>query len=276
MQKLRTIIAEDEPIARDFMKGIIDTIDEVELLAICPNGKIAFDTIIEQKPQLAILDIHMPKMSGIEIVKSLSQSQMPMIIFVTAYDKYAISAFEASAIDYVLKPIDKERVTRAIKRAIERMKEKNAIAQLRDRVLEILSNENLLGNSNNIVEKPVIAKKEFPAIQVRENGLNLRIEQDNIIWIEAAGDFVCFHVQTKNNGIKTFVKRISITKLILQLDDEIFKRIHRSRIVNINYIEKFSSLKNGMVEVKLKDNSTHKFSQTYSDIADFLINNHKN
>lgn len=258
------------------MKGIIDTIEEVELLAICPNGKIAFDTIIEKKPQLAILDIHMPKMSGIEIVKSLSQSQMPMIIFVTAYDKYAISAFEASAIDYVLKPIDKERVTRAIKRAIERMKEKNAISQLRDRVLEILSNENLLGNSNNIVEKSEIAKKDFPAIQVRENGLNLRIEQDNIIWIEAAGDFVCFHVQTKNNGIKTFVKRISITKLILQLNDEIFKRIHRSRIVNVNYIEKFSSLKNGMVEVKLKDNSTHKFSQTYSDIADFLINNHKN
>ena len=122
MQKLRTVIVDDEPLARKFLRLLLASFDDVEVVAECSNGKEAVATTLELRPQLLFLDIQMPGMNGFEVVKTLQSDIMPMAIFVTAFNQYAVDAFDLHAVDYVLKPLDEERIRRSVDRALDRLK----------------------------------------------------------------------------------------------------------------------------------------------------------
>ena len=122
MQKLRTIIVDDEPLALKLLRTVLSEIADVEIVAECSNGKQAVEAATELEPELIFLDIQMPGMNGFDVIKSLQTDIMPMVVFVTAYDQYAVDAFDVHAVDYVLKPLDGERIARSVERAIDRLK----------------------------------------------------------------------------------------------------------------------------------------------------------
>ena len=122
MQKLRTIIVDDEPLALKLLRTVLSEIADIEIVAECSNGKQAVEAVSELEPELIFLDIQMPGMNGFDVIKSLQTDIMPMVVFVTAYDHYAVDAFDLHAVDYVLKPLDSERIARSVERAIDRLK----------------------------------------------------------------------------------------------------------------------------------------------------------
>ena len=122
MQKLRTIIVDDEPLALDLLRALLSEFPDIEIIAECSNGKEAIESAVELQPELLFLDIQMPGINGFDVIKSLQTDIMPMVIFVTAFDQYAVDAFDLHAVDYVLKPVDSERIARSVDRAIDRLK----------------------------------------------------------------------------------------------------------------------------------------------------------
>ena len=122
MQKLRTIIVDDEPLALDLLRSLLTECSDIEIIAECSNGKEAIDAAVKLQPELLFLDIQMPGINGFDVIKSLQTDIMPMVIFVTAFDQYAVDAFDLHAVDYVLKPVDSERIARSVDRAIDRLR----------------------------------------------------------------------------------------------------------------------------------------------------------
>ncbi len=255
--KIRTIIAEDEPIAREFLLELVSRIHSIEIVKACSNGQEAKAAIETLKPDLALLDINMPKLSGIALVEALDAAVMPMVIFITAYDKYAIKAFEANAIDYVLKPIDFDKVQKSVNRAISRFQIESETKELRSRILEALG-------SNKTDTKP--ENKPEAKILLKENGITRAIKQSDIIWLEAASDYVCIHCENR-----THIKRASMKQFEKELEGTNFKRIHRSALVNCNWIEKIrQNRQTKSFEIILKTGKTLKISRNYSQIIDEL------
>ena len=260
MQKLRTIIVDDEPLALKLLRTVLSEITDVEIVAECSNGKQAVEAATELEPELIFLDIQMPGMNGFDVIKSLQTDIMPMVVFVTAYDQYAVDAFDLHAVDYVLKPLDSERIARSVDRAIDRLKNdvdrsfKSPLIGAIEEISERASKEKTDETVNNL---PDGMKRK---LLVRDSGVVKVIPFDDIDWVDAAGDYMCVHAVGE-----THVIRSTLRDLMTKLDDNLFVRIHRSTIVNVERVVSVTPLQKGGSLLHLTQGESLKVSRNYRD-----------
>jgi two-component system LytT family response regulator len=264
MPKLKTIIVDDEPLALNFLRSMLAEFSDVDVVAECRNGREAVLAASQMSPELMFLDIQMPGMNGFEVIKALQSDVMPMVIFVTAFDQYALDAFDLHAVDYILKPLDPERVARAVNRAIDRLHDNRAESYKAP----------LIGAIGAIAERvsaatPVAADVHEPEpasgsikgkLLVRDSGVVKVIPFDDIDWVDAAGDYMCVHASGE-----THVIRITLGELMEKLDDKLFVRIHRSTIVNVQRVVSITPLPKGGSLLELSEGETLKVSRNYRE-----------
>jgi two-component system LytT family response regulator len=241
---IRALIVDDEPLARERIRMLLDQEHGVEIVDECGNGTEALRGIEQLAPDLVFLDVQMPELTGFEVLDRLDVARMPVIVFVTAYDQYALKAFEVCALDYLLKPFDRERFGRALGRARAELDRRKS-GQVNEQVLKLLSE---LNQSKKYVEKLI----------VRASGRVLFLRADEIDWIEAAGNYVRLHT-----GKQDHLYRETMTKLEAQLNPERFARIHRSTIVNVERIKELQPWFRGDYQVVLREGQKLTLSRSY-------------
>jgi len=238
MKKIRAIIIEDEKLARDLIKEYMQDIDNIELVGESPDGFSGLKAISELKPDLIFLDIQMPKISGFEMLELIEV--LPHIIFTTAYDQYAIKAFEMNAVDYLLKPFSKERFDLAIEKVIDRI---NLDVQ-GEEVKKLVEH---FGTSEELLDRVVVKKGSKIII----------IPVDQINYIESQDDYVMIHSSSGN-----FLKQRTMNYFETHLDNSVFIRIHRSFIVRINQIEQMELYEKDSYILILKTGDKLRVSKT--------------
>jgi two-component system, LytTR family, response regulator len=242
---IRTLIVDDESLARERIRDMVATDPEIEIIGDCANGKEAVKAISKLKPDLIFLDVEMPGMDGFEVLQSLAPQQMPAVIFVTAYDQYAVRAFEIHALDYLLKPFDRERFERSLGRAKEQL--------LRT---EDSMNERILSALEQIKTRPVHLER----LVIKMNGHVFFIKAEEIDWLEAEGNYVRLHA-----GKESYLLRDTISALETQLDPKQFLRVHRSAIVNIDRIQELQPWFHGEYRIILREGVQLTLSRSYRE-----------
>jgi two-component system, LytTR family, response regulator len=245
MKNLRVLIVDDEPLAREGIRLLLQA-EEAEIVGESASGKEALKQINHFQPDLVYLDVQMPEMDGFEVLSSLSPETMPYIIFVTAYDQYALRAFEVNAVDYLLKPLDEERFHASFQRAktvIEKEERKDL-------------HENLQALTG------YLKRKTPERILVKTGGRIYFIRVPEIDWIEAQGNYVLLHV-----GKESHLIREPIGELETQLQGGGFLRIHRSTLVNVERIRELRQLLHGDYRVLLRDGTQLTLSRRYRNKA---------
>lgn len=267
MPKLRTIIVDDEPLALNLLRAKLNKVSEIEIIAECKNGREAIEKTMDLAPDLLFLDIQMPGVDGFGVIKKLQSDVVPLVIFTTAFEQYALDAFDVHAVDYILKPLDEERIQRAVKRAVIRY-ETEEETENKSRIIGAIDTINERENVVSPAQAPKEKNKgnlEYKVIIKDRDDITL-LKQTDIEWIDAAGDYCCLHVK----GV-THIKRSTLKSLLKDLDPSIFKRIHRSTIVNVNYIQKVIPHTKGEYFLKLGEYDQVKVSRNYREvIKDFL------
>jgi two-component system LytT family response regulator len=262
MDKLRTVIVDDEPLAINFLRGLLSTFPNIEIVAECKNGREAVNAVSKLGPDLLFLDIQMPGMNGFEVVKKIQSESMPLVVFVTAYDQFAMDAFDVHAVDYLLKPVDHDRVSRAIDRAAIRISAnfdgdfKSPLIGAIDSISDRLAGEQSPQSGSESKEHQGVKRK----LLVRDSGVVKVIPFDDIDWVDAAGDYMCVHAAGD-----THIIRITLGELMERLDDSLFVRIHRSTIVNIERVVSITALPKGGSLLELSEGTTLKVSRNYRE-----------
>ena len=231
---MRVIIADDEPLARNKMRLMLSSEPAVQILAECQNGAETVHALRAYKPDLLFLDIRMPDLDGFEVLGEMLESEMPIVVFTTAYDQHAVKAFEAHALDYLLKPFDQQRLHQAVERArteLLKMKDRDAAKQ----ILRYLSETGVQFASNR-------------RLIVKSGGRVVFLSFDEIDWVEAAANYVRIYV-----GKEAYLLRKGIGEIAERLDPAQFIRIHRSAIVNVQKIKELQPVNSGEYIVVLKD-----------------------
>ncbi|WKZ59891.1 MAG: LytTR family DNA-binding domain-containing protein [Cyclobacteriaceae bacterium] len=236
------VIIDDEQLARELLREYIEQTGNITIVGEATKGKDAVEMIDNLKPDLIFLDVQMPGMNGFDVLDDITHD--PYVVFTTAYDQYAIKAFEKNAVDYLLKPIDQERFQLAVKRALERMKtEQYNVGEL----LRDMKTENKTSYDSHIF------------VQKSEKLINLAVEE--IMFLEASGDYTI--LTTKSDQ---FVSSSGIGKLEEILNPEIFIRVHRSTIININFLKEIEKHFNGGMIVKMQSGKSFPVSRTYAKL----------
>jgi two-component system LytT family response regulator len=260
--RLKTVIVDDEPLARKLLRALLAEIPEVELIAECRNGREAVEVTRSSSPDLLILDIQMPGMSGFDVIKELQSDLMPMVIFCTAFQRYAVDAFDLHAVDYLLKPVDGKRLQRAILRALERLHEDNASGERKSPLVgaidEIARKVSGRSDGRNPEQSSEDALASDRKIAIKDQDGTVLIDIDDIDWVDAAGDYMCVHVKGE-----TLIMRSTLKNLMSKLDPEKFKRIHRSTVVNLERIVKATPLHKGEYILDLNCDGQLKVSRNY-------------
>ncbi|HKY03767.1 MAG TPA: LytTR family DNA-binding domain-containing protein [Blastocatellia bacterium] len=243
---IRTIIVDDVSLARERIKMMLDDA-EFEIVAECANGREAIKAITSLKPELVFLDIQMPKIGGFEVVEAVGVEEMPAVIFVTAYDEFALRAFEINAVDYLLKPFDEARLNKAVARAKLAIERQIPAGEMEEKLRRLLK---------EVTTEPKYLKR-IPVKTARQTTLVLT---DEIYWISAAGHYLELHT-----GGEQYLIREQLSRLEAKLDPEKFVRIHRSTIVNLDSIKSLHPLFNGDQIVVLKSGEELTLSRTYHE-----------
>jgi two-component system LytT family response regulator len=267
--KVRTLIVDDEVLSRRGIEIRAREFPDFEIVAQCANGREALAAIQQYKPDLVFLDIQMPGMSGFEVLAHLPQESLPLVIFVTAYDQYAIKAFEARAIDYLLKPIDEERFAEAVERAREHLRARTAALQ-RDRLMQIIAE---ITGCGELVLDEVLAHGQKAlgtprpeVLPIRQGRETVRVPVASIQWVDAAGDYMCIHA-----GGETHILRGTMKELEDLLDPKLFQRVHRSTIVNLRLVKSLRAHMNGEYFLTLEGGHELKLSRTYRDKIEYFL-----
>jgi two-component system, LytTR family, response regulator len=267
--KIRTLIVDDEVLSRRGIEIRLRELADFEIAAQCASGREALAAIQQYKPDLVFLDIQMPGMSGFEVLKHLPQESLPLIVFVTAYDQYAIQAFEARAIDYLLKPIDETRFAVAVERAREHLRARSAARQ-RDRLLEILGEITGCGEIalDQLLEQghKALSPRRPEVLPIRQGRETVRVPIASIQWVDAAGDYMCIHA-----GGETHILRGTMKELEELLDPKLFQRVHRSTIVNLRLVRSLRAHMNGEYFLTLEGGHELKLSRTYRDKVEYFL-----
>jgi DNA-binding LytR/AlgR family response regulator len=251
MQKLKIVIADDERPARNFLRNLLAEFDDVEIVGEAENGTEAVEIIKRVKPDLALLDLQMPELNGIDVVRSLRKNQLPLIAFVTAYDEYAIQAFEVNAVDYLLKPVEKKRLRETLQRAHERL-EKIDFREIEAKKLQsAIKTYEASMNFQYLKRIPVKVRDEIFLIPVRE-----------VASIVAYGELL--YITTIQNRRYTINYRLK--DIESRLSPEKFIRISRSALVNLEMIAKINSMPGGTYVVVLKNQQELAVSRLQSKI----------
>jgi two-component system, LytTR family, response regulator len=246
--KIRALIVDDEPLGRRGVLRFLRDDPEIDVVAQCSDGQAAVDAILARNPDLVFLDIQMPEMDGFEVVRRVGPQNMPVTIFVTAYDRYAVRAFDANAIDYLLKPVGQARFERALARAKERIAES--------------SNEDVAERIVATLKQIKRQDKYLDRLPVSENGRILFVKTKEIDWIEANGNYARLHV-----GARTHEIRETLNSLERKLDPRDFLRIHRSTVVNVHLIKEIQPWFHGYHLVLLQNGQELRMSRYQNEIA---------
>lgn len=268
MTKLKTVIVDDEPLALSLMTTILSEIPEVDVIAQCGGGRAAIKAIQELQPDLVILDIQMPEVSGFDVVKRVQADAMPLVIFATAFDQYAADAFDLHAVDYVLKPFVPERVRKSVERALLRQGALLAHEANQRKAPLVGAIDSIVNRDIEVAEQEVSPEQEahMKKLAVRDAGVVSLIPFEQIEWVDAAGDYMCIHVDGK-----THIMRSTMKELVDKLAGGQFARVHRSTLVNLDKIQSIQMLPKGECMLDLGANNTLKVSRNYRDAVKHLL-----
>jgi two-component system LytT family response regulator len=259
--KVRVLILDDEPLARSVLRHWLADKPEVEIVGECGHGAAGLECLRQHPVDLVFLDVQMPEMDGFAFLRRARSHRIPVIIFVTAYDKYAVRAFEAHALDYLLKPFDKERFDTAYGRARAALEQVEA-GQWQARFRALL--DSMEARPGDEPQVPREAAPVYPSrLTVREDGRLVLLAPAEIAWIEAEGDYVRLHT-----GERRLLVHDTLAHLTAQLDPRLFVRIHRSAVVNLEHIRELVPAWNGELEVLLRNG--HKLRASRSRRHDLL------
>jgi DNA-binding LytR/AlgR family response regulator len=248
--KLRAIIADDEPLALRRLALALRDIDEVELVGTAKDGNTALALIRDGKPDLVIIDIQMPGLSGLQLVDALDLPSPPEIVFVTAFDQFAARAFDQGIVDYVLKPVGEERLKRAIERAKSRLRSRDSDQRLAELRQFVASLSDRAGQDRD---------SEYDQdLWINDRGIVIRLPVGQVNWFEAAGDYVVVHARDRNHIIYD-----SLRALEARLDPRLFRRTHRSAIVRLGAVAGLERLKFGALRLRLADGTAVGVGRTY-------------
>lgn len=244
---IKVLVIDDESLARDLVIEFLKEFEEFELIGECSDGLEAIKSIEKLRPDLIFLDVQMPILNGLEVLEEINTKYLPEIIFVTAYDNYAIRAFDFHAIDYLLKPFSRARFRKALFHAKERITQQNGASESKRQLNSLLENHK---------NKPPHLQRIF----VKDNGKIILLEPETIDWVEADDKYLHLHTVKKTHLI-----RQTLNSLEAELNPEIFLRIHRSTIVNLAKVKEIHPLFNGEYVVILHDGTKLTLSRNYKN-----------
>jgi two-component system LytT family response regulator len=260
---IRTILVDDEKLAIQGLQLRLEPFEDVEIIDTCSNGREAIRKIKTEKPDLVFLDIQMPGFDGFSVVKGVMEIEPPLFVFVTAYEEHAIRAFEANAVNYLMKPVDADKLADTIERVRQRIAEKKSTEEA-DKLLGVLSEvapdrAAQFGDSDGENETTDRFEK---LINVKDRGQIFRVEVESIEHIEAAGDYMCIYT-----GDNSLILRETMKDLERRLDPRKFQRVHRSTIVNLDLVRQVKPHTNGECFLVLESGQEVKVSRSYRDVV---------
>jgi two-component system LytT family response regulator len=260
---IRTILVDDEPLAIQGLQLRLQPHDDVEIVDTCSNGREAIRSIKTHKPDLVFLDIQMPGFDGFSVIQGLMEVEPPLFVFVTAYSDHAIRAFEAQAVDYLMKPVEEARLADTLERVRQRLAEKRGVEEV-DRLKEVLAEVAPEAMENvEAGEDPGHAASRYEKmINIKDRGQIFRVDVDSIEKIDAAGDYMCIYT-----GDNTLILRETMKDLEKRLDPRRFQRVHRSTIVNLDQVRQVKPHTNGECFLVLDIGSQVKVSRSYRDVV---------
>jgi two-component system LytT family response regulator len=251
---IRVLVVDDEPLAREKIRGMAADDPDIRIVGECTNGAEAIEAIQTLRPDLILLDVQMPEVGGFAVLEALKDEGLPPVIFITAYDHYAVRAFEVHALDYLLKPFDRERFKAAIERAKRQIRRDDG-SRLDARIVALLE---------QMREKPSYSER----LVVKTGGRVFFLNTDEIDWIEAEGNYVNIHTNKKS-----YLLRETISSLEAQLDPKEFVRIHRSAIVRLDRIKELQPWSHGEYHVILNDGTQLTLSRSYREKLQAALGN---
>ena len=260
---IRTIIVDDEPLAIQGLELRLQAFDDVEVIERCANGREAIRAIRTQKPDLVFLDIQMPGFDGFSVVAGLADIEPPLFVFVTAFGQHALKAFEAQAVDYLMKPVEEERLAATIERVRQRLNEKRGHEDS-ERLKEILTEVAPDAMPDDLAsdgDTPAASRYER-ILNIKDRGQIFRVDVGDIERIDAAGDYMCIYTADQ-----TLILRETMKDLEKRLDPRKFQRIHRSTIVNLDNIKSVKPHTNGECFLVLGSNTKVKVSRSYREVV---------
>ncbi|MEJ0036212.1 MAG: response regulator [Gammaproteobacteria bacterium] len=267
--KIRTIIVDDEALARRGLEIRLLATADFEIVSQCSNGREAISSIASHRPDVLFLDIQMPGMSGFDVLTHLPQDCLPLVVFVTAYDQYAIQAFDARAVDYLLKPVDDARFAACLDRIRDRVRAQSA-AEQRDQLFGLIAE--ITGSGELVMDelltrgRKAIEPRHSEILPIRQGREIVRVPVPSIEWIDAAGDYMCIHASGN-----THILRGTMKDLEQYLDPKLFQRVHRSTIVNLRRVKSLRAHMNGEYFLTLDGGNELKLSRTYRDKVEFFL-----
>jgi len=250
---LNTLIVDDEPLAREGLRMLLAEDPDIGEIREAKDGREAVAAIRELRPDLVFLDVQMPEMDGFSVVEAIDAEPMPAVVFVTAHDRYALEAFEVNAIDYLLKPVTRERFAQALAKAKARL-----LQPAREESRQILS----------LLETLATPRRQLKRLAVRTAGKTLFVDIDDVDWIEAAENYVRLHV-----GRASHLVHVALSTLEKSLDPETFLRIHRSILVNVGRIKELEPSVHGEYVVTLENDVRLRSGRTYHEKLKALTDN---
>jgi two-component system LytT family response regulator len=261
---IRTILIDDEKLAIQGMQLRLEKFEDIEIIDTCLNGREAIRKIKTLKPDLVFLDIQMPGFDGFSVVKGIMDIEPPLVVFCTAYSEHAVKAFEAQAVDYLLKPVDDVRLADAIDRIRERIRDKKGREEA-DKLMNVLNEvapdavEALdLGDD----DEAAASNRYEKLINIKDRGQIFRVDVDTIERIDAAGDYMCIYT-----GDNSLILRETMKDLEKRLDPRNFQRVHRSTIVNLGLVRQVKPHTNGECFLVLESGAQVKVSRSYRDVV---------
>ena len=259
---IRTILVDDERLAIQGLELRLAAIDDIEIVDRCLNGREAVRSIKTLKPDLVFLDIQMPGFDGFSVIGGLADVEPPLFVFVTAYIEHALKAFEAHAVDYLMKPVEEDRLAATIERVRLRLDEKRSCEE-RGRLKEILAEVAPDAVPDDLGGSDAPAANRFErVINIKDRGQIFRVEVDHIERIDAAGDYMCIYTAEQ-----TLILRETMKDLEKRLDPRRFQRIHRSTIVNLDNVKSVKPHTNGECFLVLGSGTQVKVSRSYRDVV---------
>ena len=258
---IRTILVDDEKLAIQGLQLRLEPFEDVEIIDTCSNGREAIRKIKTEKPDLVFLDIQMPGFDGFSVVKGVMEIEPPLFVFVTAYEEHAIRAFETNAVNYLMKPVDEDKLADTVERVRQRLAEKKS-AEDAEQLLDVLAEVAPDRAAEFGADDSESAERFEKLINVKDRGQIFRVEVESIEHIEAAGDYMCIYT-----GDNSLILRETMKDLERRLDPRKFQRVHRSTIVNLDQVRQVKPHTNGECFLVLDSGAEVKVSRSYRDVV---------
>jgi two-component system LytT family response regulator len=266
---IRAIIVDDEPLARRGLELRLAAFKDFQIIAQCANGREALEAVVQHAPDLMFLDIEMPGIDGFEVLRRIPQTSMPMVVFVTAFDRYAIEAFDAHALDYLLKPLVDERLERTLAHVRDQFAQRKSMKH-REQLVALLASVTGAGqlDAEELLAKGAagITRRFHEVLPIRLGRETVRLPVSAIEWVDAAGDYMCVHAEGRTHIVRATMKQFEE-----RLDPVDFQRIHRSTLVNIRRIRKLRPHTNGEYFLTLEGGHELKLSRSYRDRLERIL-----